>query len=140
MKKFLVVAILFLILITGADNKRAFTLLDFFDGEYYAYTETQIFEDSVDLGFCYMNNKVIENEELKGESMVVYNFEPYAALNALSAKIIETEYLEDGSVVMYAYSPLIRETVKFGNKRVNLQICHKNEYSVVGWPLILGSF
>ena len=140
MKKMLVAVLLFMILISGARYQQEFSLLNYFSGDYYVYTNEKLNESSINLGSCYMNRERPKETKIKGESMIVKNFEPSSAINLLDAKVVETEYLEDGTIVIYAYTNLIDEKVKIGNNYVNLQIAYKEEYSVIGWPLILGSF
>jgi len=139
MRKFIIVIILMLTLINGQDNVKDFSLLDYFDGAYISYTSAEQ-NDSVDLGFCYMNEQIEDREVIVGESMTIENFEVSSAISDLKAKVIKTEYLEDGTTVIYAYTKLIKDQVKINDQKVNLQIAYKEEYSVIGWPLILGSF
>lgn len=138
MKKMIVVIIVFLILFIYIDNTNKFTLLDYFEGEYTAYTSTKS-DNSVDLGFCYMNFKA-NVKNVVGESIKIENFEPASAIKTLKAKIVKTEYLDDGTTVIYAITNIINNKVIIDNKYVNLQIAHKDAYSIIGWPLILGSF
>ena len=138
MKKICIVVILFVILISGISLKKDFTLLDYFSGEYTVYTSTQG-KESINLGFCYMSSN-ISTQNVVGESIRIKNFEPISALKTLKARVVKTEYLEDGTTVIYAYTNLIDDTVKIENKKVNIQVAHKDEYSIIGWPLILGSF
>lgn len=140
MKKILVVLVLFLIMISGANQQQQFTLLDYFSGSYTVYTKNSVNENSVNLGFCYMNNFQVETQDVEGESVKIENFEPSQAIRVLDAKVIETEYLDNGMVVIYAYTSLIKERVKLGQKHVNLQIAHCDDYTIIGWPLILGGF
>lgn len=139
MKKLLVVLIVFVVLLTGVELKQNFSLLDYFSGEYSVYTSTSNGKDCVDLGFCYMNSKPAK-KDVVGESIKIKDFEPVNALKTLSAKVVTTEFLDDGTTVIYAYTKLIYDSVKIDNKNVNLQIAHNEEYCVIGWPLILGSF
>ena len=139
MKKFLVVIVLFLILLSGVNLNKDFSLLNYFSGDYTVYTSTSSGEESTNLGFCYMN-KDVTSKNVVGESMVIENFEPVSALNTLNATVVKAEYLDNGTTVIYAYTNLISEKVKINNKNVNIQIAHKDEYCVIGWPLILGSF
>lgn len=140
MKKFLIAIILMCILLSS-NTKTNFSLLDYFNGEYYAYTSSQVSSNSVNLGNCYMNNfKLKDNSILIGESIKIDNLEIGAALKTLNAKLIKTEHLESGAVVIYAYSPKILTSVRVGSNKVNLQIANYDEYSIIGWPLILGSF
>ena len=140
MKKFFIVIVMFLVLISSKNAENNFTLLDYFSGEYTAYTEEQISNNCVNLGFCYMQDKNVESRFLVGESLKIVNFEPINALKKLNAKIVKTEYLEDGLVVIYAYTILIKEKVEIDNKNVNIQIAQNDDYSIIGWPLILGSY
>ena len=140
MKKFFIVISLFLILISSKKVENDFTLLDYFSGEYSSYTETAVDVSSINLGFCFKQDNIVEESELVGESLKVVNFEPMAALKKLKANIVKTEYLEEGITVFYAYTSLIKDNVDIDDKKVNIQIAHKDDYSVIGWPLILGSF
>lgn len=139
MKKFLIIITMFLILIMSGRNKTDFSLLQYFSGEYCCYTETDM-GSGVNLGFCYMQTSNENTNKIIGESLKIENFEPISALKKLKAKLVKTECLEDGTVVMYAYSDLISQNVMVENNKVNLQIAQKDEYSIIGWPLILGSF
>lgn len=138
MKKLLVVIIVFLIILSRVEINSSFTLLDYFSGEYIAYTSQEL-DNSVDLGFCYMNVHPVDSEII-GESMVILNFEIGEAIDNLNAKVVKTEYLDDGTTVIYAYSKLINEKVEVDGKKVNLQIATKDERTVIGWPLIIGSY
>ncbi len=142
MKKLFSTLFIMILFISGI-NTYDFSLLDYFDGEYTLYTKESINENSIDVGFCYINNTQTSNVEqnlIVGESIVVKNLEVGAALSVLNAKIVKTEVLKDNSVVIYAYSNLINTEVQIESKDVNLQIvCRKNDV-VIGWPMILGSF
>lgn len=138
MKKFIVVIVVFLVLLSATEQGTNFSLLNYFSGDYTAYTSTQKDENAINLGFCYMNTKPSEN--LVGESMVIKNFEVSSALETLKARVVKTEYLTDGTIVIYAFTNLIKEQVRVDNQLVNLQIAEKQDYHVIGWPLILGSF
>lgn len=139
MKKIAVVLVMFLIILSGAKNEKQFSLLNYFSGEYIAYTSEDSGEDCIDLGFCYVNSKPVENCVV-GESIEIENCEVASALSVLNARVVKTEYLEDGTTIIYAYSNLINEKVEVFGKKVNLQIATKNERTIIGWPLILGSF
>jgi len=138
MKKFVVVIVVFLIMLSGVETKSDFSLLDYFSGEYTAYTSKGL-DDSVDLGFCYMNVHPVDSEVV-GESMVILNFEIGSALDKLNANVVKTEYLLDGTTIIYAHTNLIKEKVEIEGKKVNLQIATKEDRSVIGWPLIIGSY
>lgn len=138
MKKFLIVLIVFLIVLSGVKTSSEFSLLDYFSGEYTVYTSNQN-KNSIDLGFCYMSTEV-NVDGVVGESMVVKNLEVSKALKDLNARVVKSEYLENGTTVIYAYSHLIDDKVTIENNYVNLQIAITGEHAVVGWPLILGSY
>lgn len=139
MKKLMIVIFVFIILIVGNQEDKDFSLLDYFSGEYTAYATSGAGTESVDLGFCYMNSKPAQ-DNLVGESMVVKNFELSQAIDTLNARVVKTEYLDNGTIVIYAFTNLINKKVKVDGKNVNLQFATNDEYTVVGWPLILGSF
>ena len=140
MKKFFVVIAMFLVLICSKNVENDFTLLDYFSGEYTAYTEEKCCENSLNLGFCYMQNDTVDNKLLVGESLKIYNLEPIDALKKLKAKLVKTECLDSGVVVLYAYTNKINDFIEVDNRKVNLQIANNDEFSVIGWPLVLGSF
>ena len=73
MKKFLIVIAVFLVLICSKNVENDFTLLDYFSGEYTSYTEEIENEESLNLGFCYMQNKGVDKNKLVGESLKIYN-------------------------------------------------------------------
>ncbi len=123
------------IIMANVDD-RSFTLLDYFDGEYTAYTK-EYQEGSVDLGFCYMSSKA---DSVIGESIMVENIEIANVINDLKMKVINTECLDNGTIVIYGYTNKISDSVEVGNKKINVQIAHNDSYSIIGWPLILGSF
>ncbi len=137
MKKLFMLIIIMAILINGYSDKKEFTLLDYFSGEYVSYANTAT-TDSVDLGFCYMNTTFTEDNI--GESIKVKNLEIGQALNDLNANVIDTEYLGGGLVVIYAYSDKINDSVIHKNQKVNLQIANVGDNTIIGWPLILGGF
>ena len=138
MKKLLIVATLFIILINANDVK-PFSLLDYFEGEYYAYTESRLSSDSINLGMCYMTESAVSIKDVVGESIKVYNFEPISALDELNARLIKTEQVE-GATIFYAYSHLVDRSVNVFGTKCNIQIAYYDDYSIIGWPMILGSF
>ncbi len=139
MKKIAVIVIVFLIILSGIKTEKKFSLLNYFSGEYTVYTSTQNEDNSINLGFCYMNTTPVQKNVI-GESMVIKNLEISSALKTLSARVIKTEFLDDGTIVIYAFSNLIDESKNVFGQKVNLQIATKNDHSVIGWPLIFGSF
>ena len=139
MKKMIIVLFIFLVIFSGIKEKKEFSLLDYFAGDYTSYTNQYCNEESIDLGFCYANLDQ-KNEKIVGESVVVENLEIGNALEVLRASVLKSEYLNDGTVVIYAKTPLINDCVDVSYGKVNLQIATRGSRSVVGWPLILGSY
>ena len=139
MKKMLIVVFVLLILTAHKQDKQEFSLLNYFSGQYTAYTSSSDENSALNLGFCYMlsNPNVAD---IIGESIVINDFEVTTAINQLNARVVKTEYLDDGTIIMYCYTPLINDSVDVSNQKVNLQIATKNDRTVVGWPLILGSY
>ena len=141
MKKLFVVIVMFLVLIGSSSTKNDFSLLDYFDGEITVYTNRPIDDTSIHTGSCYLSTTSnYDKSDIIGESMWIDNFEPISAINELKAEIVDSEYLENGVYIIYAYTDLIGKTVTRDNKRVNIQIACYDDHSVIGWPLILGSF
>lgn len=138
MKKMLAIIAVFAVLIGCYSYKDKFTLQDYFEGTYYCYSKQANNNLSVDLGFCYLNYE--ESAKPIGESMIIENYEPISAIETLNAKILNTEHLESGATVIYAYSNKIDTSVDLNGKKVNLQLACYDDYCVIGWPLILGSF
>ena len=138
MKKLLVFIALIVIFLSG-NKAETFTLTDYFDGEYSSYTKNPINNSSINLGCCYLNPSV-STDNIVGESIVVQDLEISTAINNLNAKIILTEILDDETLVIYAYSDKINKHVEVDNHKVNVQIAEKQGFSIIGWPLILGSF
>ena len=139
MKKIAIVIVVFLIVLSGVKVEKDFSLLNYFSGEYTVYTSKQNGENGTSLGFCYMNTRPTK-ENVVGESIVINNLEVGDALSTLNARVVKTEYLEDGTAIIYAYSNLINDKVKISGRNVNLQIATRDDRSVIGWPLILGSY
>lgn len=139
MKKMFVIGALFVILLASR-VQADFSLCDYFEGEYTYYTESKVDDRSVNLGFCYMNEGGTKVNNVVAESMRIDNFEPGAAIRTLRARVIRTEYLDSGASVIYAYTDLINKNVIVFDEKINLQIACYDDYSIIGWPLILGSF
>ena len=139
MKKIIILVVMFMIIVGNVKCDDQFSLLDYFSGEYTVYTSTQNGENGLNLGFCYMNSKPTTKDVI-GESIRVKNLEVDSVLKELRARVVKTECLEDSTVVIYLFTALINDSVSVFGKNVNLQIAIKEDYSVVGWPLILGSY
>jgi hypothetical protein len=121
-----------------------FSLKNYFNtGLLHIYTKRPINETSIYLVNIYIstNSKGATKEDIIGESLYFENLEIDSALNKLKAKIKFTEYIDDQNLtIIYAYSNLIPSSKTLNNTKVNLQISTCNEYSVIGWPIIYGSF
>lgn len=140
MKKLAVVLFMFFLLMSKMNTERHFSLRDYVDGEYTVYTNVAVNTSSINLGSCYMtktNSRI--DKSILGEDMKVMNIEIMALLKELNAEIINYDYLEE-AVVISAYSPKIDEYIKVKDRKSNLQIAVYTDYSIIGWPTILGSF
>ena len=139
MKKIIAVIIMFLVVLNSSRNESDFSLLRYFSGEYVAYTSVDGGEECINLGFCYVNTTRVEDCVI-GESITIEDCEVSTALSKLNARVIKTEYLDNGTTVIYAFSNLINEKVNVFGRNVNIQIAIKDDITIIGWPLILGSF
>ncbi len=137
MKKLFAVIVVFAVLMFAYSGNKSFSLKNYFCGEYFCYSNAPISSASINLGSCYMDS--VKSNEAIGESMKIYNFEPAAAIKKLSAKVVKTEQV-GAATIIYAYSSKIPAGVSFNDSKVNLQIACYDDYSIVGWPLILGSY
>lgn len=98
-------------------------------------------DNFINLGNCVMNiGELNEDVPIIGESLTIQNFEPISALQTLNAKTIKVEQLETGATIIYAYTDKINKNVTIENQKVNIQIAIYPNYSIIGWPLILGSY
>ena len=86
-----------------------------------------------------MTESAVSIKDVVGESIKVYNFEPISALEELNARLIKTEQVE-GTTIFYAYSNLVDRSVNVFGTKCNIQIAYYDDYSIIGWPMILGSF
>lgn len=87
------------------------------------------------------NYDKVNKKDIVGESLCFNDLEIGSAINTLKAKIKFTEYIENQNLtIIYAYSSLISTYKKINNVKVNLQISTCTEYSIIGWPVIYGSF
>ena len=145
MKKIIVLIILCLLFACSIFVKpKEFTLQNYFDsGILHIYTKRPINETSMQLVNIYMSSstKGATDEDIIGESLYFDNLEISSAINTLKAKVKLTEYIDEQNLtIIYAYSNLIPSYETINNVKVNLQISTCNEYSVIGWPVIYGSF
>lgn len=137
MKKIWIMLFIFVFLLCGQKQPR-FSLLQYFEGDYLAYTTTADI-DSTNLGICFQTPNTKATNKI-GESITIQNFEPANAITTLQAKVVKTEYLSTGATIIYAYSSLVPNSVTVDGKQVNLQIAYYETHTIIGWPLIVGSF
>lgn len=89
--------------------------------------------------------KIIPTEKLKytflktGESIIIENQDLEQIFKNLEAETVFTETTSDG-VSLYAYSKNIKNQIIINNKKVNLQIFVSKTKTVIGTPIIFGSF
>ncbi len=145
MKKIIIALILCLLFACSIFVKpKQFSLTNYFDsGLLHIYTKRPINETSILLANTYMStsNKGIKKGDIIGESLYFENLEVGSAINKLKAKIKFTEYLDNEKLTLiYAYTNLISKYEIINHTKVNLQISTCEQYSVIGWPLIYGSF
>lgn len=145
MKKIFVILILTLTFACGILVKpKEFTLGEYFDnGLLHIYTNRPINETSIAITNLYMStsNKGVSKGDIVGESLYFTNLEINSALQTLKAKVKFTEFIEEQNLtIIYAYTNLVPKYEMVNNVKINLQISTCNEYSVIGWPLIYGSF
>lgn len=122
---------------------KQFNLRSYFDsGVLHIYTQQPINETSIPISNLYMSTSSSgANNHVVGESLYFENLEIDHALTKLKAKVKFTEYLKNQNLtIIYAYSKLIPKYEIINNIKINLQISTCEQYSVIGWPLIYGSF
>ena len=145
MKKVIVVLILSLLFACSVFVKpKEFSLQNYFDaGLLHIYTSRPINETSIALANTYIStsSKGIKKGDILGESLYFNNLEIGSAIKKLKAKVKFTEYLDNQNLtIIYAYTNLISKYEMVNNVKINLQISTCDEYSIIGWPLIYGSF
>ena len=92
-------------------------------------------------------SKIVSSDKLKlgnsflktGESLLVLGVSPKDILEELNAKIIFTENVCGGQNI-YAYSNKLKNRIMLNGGVVNLQIFVSSEKTVIGTPMIFGSF
>ncbi|MBQ3502918.1 MAG: hypothetical protein IJA72_04595 [Clostridia bacterium] len=145
MKKIIVLLVLCLLFACSIFIKPyQFSLNDYFDcGILHIYTNRPINETSIKLTNIYISGsaKGATKADIVGESLYFENLEIGSAIKTLKAKVKFTEYLKEQRLtIIYAYTNLIPTYKKINNIKINLQISTCSEYSVIGWPVIYGSF
>ncbi len=145
MKKIIIALILCLMFACNILTKpKQFSLQNYFDsGLLHIYTSRPINQTSIPITHLYMStsNKGVTKGDIVGESMYFNNLEIDSALKKLKAKVKFTEFIDEQNLTLiYAYTNLISKYEMVNNIKINVQISTCNEYSVIGWPLIYGSF
>lgn len=140
MKKILILIVLLLILIFNcAKTQNDFTLKNYFPtGEITYYTHENVGSSAHLLPNVYISKS--PNCAI-GESMYFNNIEIGNAIKTLGAKVLLVETLkEKGLTILYCNLPQLHVFVNYKGFDVNLQIASCEDYTIIGWPMILGSF
>ena len=140
MKKILILIVLLLILVLNcAKTQKDFTLKDYFpSGHITYYTNSNKDTCTQLLPSVYISDRP---KQIIGESIFLKNIELGNAIKILSAKVVYVETLkEKGLTILYCNSPKLKTSVKYKNANINLQIVSCENYTIIGWPMILGSF
>lgn len=144
MKKICIILILTLLFGCSFFVKpKQFNLRSYFNsGILHIYTKYPINNTSLPISNLYMSNCTSGSKnQIIGESLYFENLEVGNALSTLKAKIKFIEYLKNQKLtIIYAYTNLIPKYEIVNNIKINLQISTCEQYSVIGWPLIYGSF
>ena len=88
-----------------------------------------------------LSSRGANKNDIIGECLYFENLEVGSAIKTLKSKVRFTEYIDSQKLtIIYAYSNLIPTYKTINNNKINLQISSCSEYSVIGWPVIYGSF
>ena len=137
MKKIFVLLILLMILLLNCySNQTEFTFSNYFNtGVITKYTKNNCSASILP------NVSINSNGKIIGESIYFDQLEIGNALSTLNAQVMFTEYIYSRDLtIIYCSSPLIEKSVVVKDYIVNLQIATTDNYTVIGWPMILGSF
>ena len=145
MKKIIVILVLCLLFACSIlIQPKEFSLKNYFNsGLLHIYTKRPINETSIAITDIFMSTSTegTVKGDIVGESLYFDNLEVGSAIQKLKAKVKFTEYLDEQNLTLiYAYTNLISKYEIVNNVKINLQISTCDEYSVIGWPLIYGSF
>ena len=140
MKKFIILFIIFLIICCSTYIKHDFTLTSYFNTGTISYYTSTPNNNSTKLADTYLNTQK-PSSNIIGESMYFTNIEVITAIKTLKAKLKFTEYLtEQNLTLIYCYTSLIPTYKYVKSHKINLQISVNDNYTIIGWPLIYGSF
>ena len=140
MKKiFVLIVILFILILNFIYVNNDFSLINYFPtGQLTKYSNCEENALAQILPNVYITNT---NKHIIGESMYFDNLEVASAIDTLNAKVVFTESLTNEQMILvYCYSTLVPDSVEYKGKKINLQFAISNTYTVIGWPMILGSF
>lgn len=138
MKKILIFIVLLVIVILNfAYVKKDFSLRDYFpEGQITIFSNIQDCDNQEIIKDVYITQN---RNSVIGESVFLKNFEIGQILKILSAKVLSVEYLDD-LTILFCKTDKISKLVKHNGQKINLQIASCEDYTVVGWPMILGGF
>ncbi len=141
MKKLIIIFILSVLICCSTYIKQNFTLSSYFTtGQLSYYTSSPITTSSIKLADAYLTHEK-PSSNIIGESMYFTNLEVISAIDTLKAEVKFTEYLsEQNLTLIYCYTNLIPTYKYVKSFKINLQISTNDEYTIIGWPLIYGSF
>lgn len=140
MKKFIVIVIISLIICCSTYIKQDFTLSSYFTTGKISYYTSIPNTNSTKLADTYINTQKPQSNII-GESMYFTNIEVITAIKILKARVEFAEYLDEQDLTLiYCYTNLIPTYKNVKSHKINLQISVSEEYTIIGWPLIYGSF
>ncbi|MDE6551327.1 MAG: hypothetical protein K2M44_07530 [Clostridia bacterium] len=86
--------------------------------------------------------KLYSHSDFMGISLryPVDNSDVDALCAKLATKVVSKQVTSDGIECVYLYSPLLTESVRIDGAAVNMQIAITDNYLIVGFPLIMGSY
>lgn len=96
----------------------------------YSSTAKIIATDNLKIKFLYLKT---------GESVLVLDLSKEEILQDLNAKVVFTETTIEG-VNIYAYSDKLKNKIQLNGETVNVQIFYNDTKTVIGTPIIFGSF
>ena len=105
------------------------------------YTEISASENAICCGNLFINTKIENDAKVIGESIEIESEKLESVLKNLKFKFKAKEYIEANNLyVLYGFSDKIPNITHYGNYLTNLQIAVYENYCIIGWPMILGSF
>lgn len=117
------------------------------DGEYAIYSrevvKSHLVQRRVASGIGYIYYTDSQNAEalrqkfnyIDGESIVIEAKSAHGVFAQLGVREVSA-----GNGIFYGYSPRGKSFIKSDGRKINLQVVERNGSTVVGWPVILGSY